>query len=164
MKIRKATIDDAAILAELCSEVQRLHTKMQPLIFREPSHKELLDVFRERISDPDYISFLAFGKEIPVGYIVLHILRKPENVFAYTRNILEIDHIHITERYRRQGICKKLFSKAPEVARSLGIENIQLGVWAQNDRAIAAFNALGFKQQFHIMTLEDRSKLETSNN
>lgn len=157
MKIKQAAIDDADILAKLCSEIQKLHIKLQPLIFKEPSHQELADLFRERIADPDYIAFLAFDGEKPVGYIVLHILRKPENVFAYSRNILEIDHIHITEKYRRQGICKKLFAKAIETARSFNIENIQLGVWARNDRAISAFNALGFKQQFHIMALEDKS-------
>ena len=161
MKIQQATVDDADILAALCSEIQGLHIKLQPLIFREPSQQELVDFFRERISDPDYIAFLASDGENALGYIVLHILRKPENVFAYSRNILEIDHIHITEKNRRQGICKKLFSKALEVARSFDIENIQLGVWAQNDRAISAFNALGFKQQFHIMALEDKSKFES---
>jgi ribosomal protein S18 acetylase RimI-like enzyme len=163
MIIKKTTVDDADILAELCSEIQGLHIRLQPLIFRKPSHQELVDIFRERISDPDYIAFLAFNEEKPVGYIVLHILRKPENVFAYARNILEIDHIHINEKYWRQGICKKLFAKALEVARSFDIENIQLGVWAQNDRAISAFNSLGFKQQFYIMVFEDRSKLEPSN-
>ena len=163
MKIKQATVEDAVIISELCSEIQGLHIKLQPLIFREPSQQELIDIFRERISDPDYIAFLAFDGEKALGYIVLHILRKPENVFSYSRNILEIDHIHIIEKYRRQGICKKLFSKALEVARSFDIENIQLGVWAQNDHAISAFNALGFKPQFHIMALEDRSKYESYN-
>lgn len=160
MKIKQATINDADLLAELCSEIQELHIEFQPLIFREPSHQELVDLFRERISDPEYIAFLAFDADKAVGYVVLHVLRKPGNIFAYARNILEIDHIHIIEGYWRQGICKMLFAKALEVARSFDIENIQLGVWAQNDRAISAFNALGFKQQFHIMALEDRSKLE----
>ncbi len=160
MKIKQTTVDDADILAGLWSELHGLHIKLQPLIFKEPSHQGLADIFRERISNSDYIAFLAFDEEKPVGYIVLHILRKPENIFAYARNILEIDHIHINEKYQRQGICKKLFVKALEVARSLDIENIQLGVWAQNDRAIAAFSALGFKQQFQIMTLENKDKFE----
>lgn len=162
MKIKQATVDDADILSGLCSEIQGLHMKMLPLVFREPSRKELADLFRERISDPDYIAFLAFDRERAVGYMVLHILRTPENVFVHSRAILEIDHIHIIETYRRQGICKKLFSKALEVARSFDIENIQLGVWARNDRAILAFNALGFKRQFQIMALEERSKIEPS--
>jgi len=160
MKIKQTTVDDANILAELCSEIHGLHIKLQPLIFKEPSHQELVDLFRERISDPDYIAFIAFDEVKPAGYIVLHILRKPENIFTYERNILEIDHIHINKKYWRQGICKKLFAKALEVARSFDIENIQLGVWAQNKRAVAAFNALGFKQQYHIMALEDTSKFE----
>lgn len=163
MKIKQATIDDSCVLAELCSEIHGIHIKLQPLIFREPSHQELIDLFRKRISDPDYIAFIAFDVGKPVGYTVFHILRKPENIFAYERNILEIDHIHINERYWRKGICKKLFAKALEVARSFDIENIQLGVWSLNDRAIAAFNSLGFKQQFYIMALEDRSKLEQIN-
>lgn len=162
MKIKKATVDDAEVLAGLCSEIQALHIKMQPLIFRETSHQELVDFFRERISNPDYMAFWAFDADQPVGYIVLHILEKPGNIFVHARNILEIDHIHIVERYRRQGVCKKLFSKALDVAVSLRIENIQLGVWSRNDRAIAAFHALGFKQQYHVMAFEDKTKLNLS--
>ena len=161
MEIKKATTDDANILAELCSEIQAIHTGLKPHIFRTPSHQELVDLFKERISDPDYTAFLAFDMDEPVGYTVLHLIRKPGNVLAYERKILEIDHIHIVEKCRRRGFCKKLFAKALEVARSLEIKDIQLGVWAQNGRAVAAFNALGFKQQWAIMSLENTGSLES---
>ena len=163
MKIKKATIDDAEVLGKLCLEIQGIHVKLAPHIFREPTHQDLVDTFRERIAAPDYTAFLVFDGDIPIGYIVLHVLQKPENVFTYKRTILEIDHIHIVEQYRRRGNCKKLFAKALEVARSSGIEDIQLGVWARNDRAVAAFKALGFKRQFSIMSLENTENLESTN-
>jgi ribosomal protein S18 acetylase RimI-like enzyme len=160
MNIRKTTKNDADILAELCLGVQGLHIELQPLIFRQPSQQELADLFRERISDPDYMGFLALDSDKPVGYVVLHIIRKPANVFVLARNIVEIDHIHIIEGYRKQGICKLFAAKTLEVAQSLQIKNVQLSVWAQNDRAIAAFKALGFKNQMHIMSLETSEKRE----
>ncbi len=163
MKIRQANIEDTEALSELCSQVHQLHIKLQPLIFREPLHQELVGVFRDRILDPDYTAYIAFDGDRPVGYVLFHIIRKPGNVFAHSRNLVEIDQIHVVERCWGQGVCKKLFAKAHEVARSFDIENIQLGVWTQNHRAIAAFNALGFKQQWQIMALETKAKLEPSN-
>jgi GNAT superfamily N-acetyltransferase len=160
MENKKATIDDANILAELCMGVHRLHIELQPMIFRQPSHQGLTDFFRERIPNPEYKCFLAWDSDKPVAYAALHIIRRPVDVFTQARNYVEIYHVYTTEKYRKRGICKLLFSKALEVAWSLNIGKVQLGVFEQNAAAVAAFTALGFNQQWSIMTLESSEKLK----
>jgi ribosomal protein S18 acetylase RimI-like enzyme len=160
MEIRQATQADANHLAELCMCVQALHVEIQPALFRKPRHADLVDFFRDRLSAPDFTSFLAMDGSEPVGYVVLHTIRRPAHVLIRAREIVEIDHIHVAETHQRRGIARRLAAKALEVAHSYGIQTIQLSVWAQNDQAVAAFEALGFKPQRHIMTLDNREKLE----
>jgi ribosomal protein S18 acetylase RimI-like enzyme len=154
--IRRATRRDAAHLAGLCMDVQSLHVAMQPSMFRVPSNEELVAFFRERLADPDFTVFLAVDDGSPVGYVMLHVIRRPAHVLVKARDCVEVDHIQVNESHRRQGIGRRLAAKAIEVARACGIEAIQLSTWAQNARAIATFTALGFKPQRIIMTLENR--------
>jgi len=160
MDIRQATPDDADGLAELCKDVQALHVEMEPTLFREPTHEELAGFFRDRLADPDFTAFLAWDHEEPVGYVMLHVIRRPSHILIKAREDVEIDHIHVAETHRRQGIGRRLAAKALDLAHSCGIGTIQLSVWAQNARAVAAFGALGFKPQRHTMVLENKGMLE----
>jgi ribosomal protein S18 acetylase RimI-like enzyme len=76
------------------------------------------------------------------------------------REAVKIDHIHVNETYRKQGIGRRLAAMALEVARSYGIATAQLSVWARNARAVAAFSAPGFESQRHIMVLGNREMSE----
>jgi len=64
MEIRQATQADANHLAELCMCVQALHVEIQPALFRKPRHADLVDFFRDRLSAPDFTSFLAMDGRI----------------------------------------------------------------------------------------------------
>jgi ribosomal protein S18 acetylase RimI-like enzyme len=154
MEIRQATKNDVDDLAELCMGVQEVHIEMYPLLFRRPSHQELTAFFNDRLSGPDYTTYLAIADGKPIGYVFLHIIRMPANIFVNSREAIEIDHIHVLPSYRRQGIGRQLAAKANEVATSLRIDQVQLNVWAQNNRAIAAFKSFGFEPQRHVMFLK----------
>ena len=162
MEIRRATQDDAAQLAVLCGEIQSLHVEMQPMLFRQATTEELSGFFCERATDPDFMIFLALVEGQPVGYVMLHVIRRPAHVLINARECVEIDHIHVRQSHRRRGIGRALASQAIEVAHSSGIETIQLSVWAQNHTAVAAFESLGFEPQRHIMILKDKERLEPS--
>lgn len=154
MEIRQASKNDVDDLSELCMGVQEVHIEMYPLLFRRPSRQELTAFFNDRLSGPDYMAFLGINDGKPIGYMFLHIIRMPANIFVNVREAVEIDQIHVLPSYRRQGIGKQLAAKAHEVAMSLQIDQIQLNVWAQNSRAIAAFKSMGFESQRHVMFLK----------
>jgi ribosomal protein S18 acetylase RimI-like enzyme len=107
--------------------------------------------------DGHYLAFLAIDEGKPIGYIFLRIIRLPVNIFVNARESVEIDHIYVLESHRQRGISKQLIVKTVEVATSLQIGHIQLNVWAQNNRAIAAFKSFGFEPQRHVMFLKKTS-------
>ena len=159
VEIRPAGQGDAETLAELCMGVQELHVEMQPTLFRHATRQELAGFFRERLADADFPAFLALADGAPVGYVVLHVVRRPADVLIKPRSHVEIDQIHVAEGHRRQGIGRLLAATAVETARAHGIEVVQLNVWAQNSRAVAAFKAMGFEPQRHTMVLERGARL-----
>ncbi len=160
IQIRRAKQTDADSLARLCMKVQMLHVEMYPIFFREPAHEELVIFFLERLKDPEFTMFLALDNNRPIGYVMLHVCRRPEYVFVDPMEFVEIDHIQVDEKYQGQGIGKKLAAKALEVARAEGIDQIQLNVWHKNSRATTVFRAMGFEPIRHQMMLTSRGKLE----
>jgi diamine N-acetyltransferase len=163
MEIRQATKNDVDHLAELCKGVQAVHIELHPSLFRQPLHHELTAFFSDKLSDPNYIAFLAIDDGKPIGYVLLRIIRLSANVFVNARESVEIDHIHVIESHRQRGIGKRLAAKTVEIASSLEIKQVQLNVWAQNSRAIAAFKSFGFEPQRHVMFLKNKTDLELKN-
>jgi len=160
LEIREATPDDADNLAMLCKDIQALHAGMYPALFCEPTHDELAVFFRARMTDPNFTAFLALDQGEPVGYVALNIVRRPPHILIRAREAVEIDHIHVNKTHRKQGIGRRLAAMALEVASSYGIATVQLSVWARNTLAVAAFSALGFEPQRHIMVLRNREMPE----
>ena len=140
--------------------VQALHVALQPSLFRQPAAKQLAEFFGARLMDPDFAIFIAWGELGPIGYIMLHVVRRPTHVLVAERQFVEIDQIHVEDRYQRRGVGRRLTSEAVKLARSLKIETIQLNVWAENHPAVTAFEAMGFIPQRHIMVLDDKAIFE----
>ena len=160
MEIRQAIQDDTDTLAAMCREIQSLHAEMQPTLFRHPSAEELASFFRERLDDPNFTILLVEEAGEPVGYVMLHIIRRPAHVLINARSYVEIDHIHVRQAHRRHGVGGELAQQALGVARDSDSDTIQLSVWAENADAVAAFESLGRETQRHIMILKDRERLE----
>ena len=154
IEVRQAVSDDAEHLARLCMGVQAVHIEMHPEFFREPAHEELVVFFRDRLAEVDYTALLAWAAAEPVGYVLAHFVRRDENVFVRERAYLEIEHLYVAQTHRRRRIGGRLVAQAIDLARARGVEVVQLNVWARNERAIATFEALGFEQRRHIMTLK----------
>ncbi|RJE90530.1 GNAT family N-acetyltransferase [Paenibacillus sp. 1011MAR3C5] len=59
---------------------------------------------------------------------------------------LEMERIYIRSRFQRHGLGKCLLNKAIEVAMERSKKKIWLGVWENNDHAIAFYKKKGFVQ------------------
>ncbi len=58
---------------------------------------------------------------------------------------IEIERIYLLKAFQGQGHGRALFDKAMAVARASDSRFIWLGVWENNDRAIAFYTAMGFR-------------------
>jgi ribosomal protein S18 acetylase RimI-like enzyme len=141
--IRRATLDDAPLMAGLNRHVQQLHLDAEPTLYRVTDHEELVSWFRERIASPGVTAFVA-EDEAPLGYAMALHERIPRNPFRPERVRLVVDQIAVVEGARRRGVGRRLMAAAEQLARELGVERMQLDVRAFNAGAIRFYEALGF--------------------
>lgn len=57
----------------------------------------------------------------------------------------QIDNLIVKEKYRNQGVGKKLFESFKKWAKALGVERIELDTRYSNESAIQFYEKQGFK-------------------
>jgi ribosomal protein S18 acetylase RimI-like enzyme len=60
-------------------------------------------------------------------------------------NLLEVERIYVRTAFLRNGYGTKLIQAAEEIALSLGVAGIWLGVWEHNQRALNFYSKMGFR-------------------
>ena len=149
MKIRQAISTDSSLLSSLCMDVQNLHAKHHPDIFKVPRREDFAaSFFEEMLADPAVRIFIAEEDEGAVGYIFFKLVERPENPFTLAARLLHIDQISVRPAAQGRGVGVALMQQAETVAREWGAERIQLESWDFNTSAHAFFEQLGF-QKFH---------------
>jgi ribosomal protein S18 acetylase RimI-like enzyme len=141
LKIRRATLDDAAALAEIAERTFR-------------------DTFAADNTPEDLEAYVAsaYGEEIqrrelehPDGFALLGETEKGE-LIAYTQmrrvrsphGEVEIARFYVDRKHHGQGIAQTLMQAAIDQARAVGATTLWLGVWERNLRAIAFYGKCGF--------------------
>lgn len=137
-------IKDSALLAALNEEVQNLHYKLYPEIFKSYDRKDIEDFFKNEMSRPNALAFVAYIDENAVGYVLILLKHFEENPFQHARKFLQIDHFLVLSDYRNRGVGKLLLEKTITVAREAGIRRIQLNHWTKNKEARAFFGNNSF--------------------
>jgi len=64
----------------------------------------------------------------------------------HVHNTLEVERIYVKSKYKGQGLGKELIQLAITVAQSKQVDNIWLGVWGKNSKAIAFYEKMGFTE------------------
>ncbi|MFD2581352.1 GNAT family N-acetyltransferase [Pedobacter vanadiisoli] len=59
-------------------------------------------------------------------------------------NALEIERIYVLKTFHGKGVAQSLYQKAIDIAYEIRVENIWLGVWEQNYRALRFYEKNGF--------------------
>jgi ribosomal protein S18 acetylase RimI-like enzyme len=80
----------------------------------------------------------------PVGYLVLARASLP--VENPSERDLEVKRIYLLDRFRGNGIGKRLMMEAESHARHVGAVRLLLGVYSRNDRAVAFYERFGFRR------------------
>jgi len=144
MKIRKAGIQDIDDLIVLNNEVQSLHLKAFPEIYKQVVEKEAKIFFENFIKNRGHTIFIGDSAKGMVGYIILRIVRQEETPFTRKRKVVYIDQIVVKEEFRHQGFGQRLMKEAAKLAKKTGVSWLQLDVWDFNKSALYFFSASGF--------------------
>ncbi len=152
--IRRATVDDAQLLAHLLEPVHRIHAEARPELFKPHSATgEILDVFRHVLSDADNYIFIAETDGQTVGYVYAQVERRPENPYTYAMDFVHVEQISVNDDQRGKGCGQQLMNTVYDLARKLGISRVTLGVWAFNTQARRFYEKQGFTDFVHRMEI-----------
>ena len=107
-------------------------TKMNP----EQLKKELLQ------TNSDFY-WILFRKKI-IGYLKLNFNDAQTEVVNLGESF-EIERIYILSNFQQKGFGKDVLSKAISLGKNKGFSYLWLGVWEQNENAIAFYTKKGFE-------------------
>jgi ribosomal protein S18 acetylase RimI-like enzyme len=146
IQIRRATIDDASLLACMNATVQQLHADARPDIFKLPVvSDELISWFESILHEASIHIFIGELDGEAIGYLVAKIVHRPENPFTYPMDYLLIDQISVNVDHQGRGCGKKLLDVVCELALAENLKRITLNVWNFNTHAVEFYRSQGFR-------------------
>lgn len=154
MLVRRATLVDAPLIAELNAVVQTLHHERLPERFKPADATTFLPTVQDWLVDDVRVAFLAIADDAgAIGYVFAVNRQHPGNPLTHPRTTVELDQIAVHPRNRRQGVGAALVHQVFDHARTLGADAVELGVYAFNGDAQSFFAAMGFRTVLLRMAL-----------
>ena len=153
MIVRKATVEDAALL----SEVRKLQLIDEGIAPDCDIDAELDAFFRKWLVSKDFLQLIAEenGKLLSTAAIVYYDLPPSFTNKIGVRGY--VTNVYTAPEHRRKGLSKMLLEKILEDAKSRGIKKIWLGA-SKLGRPL--YEKLGFIQQESYMELTHKDKSE----
>ncbi|TSJ47992.1 GNAT family N-acetyltransferase [Fluviicola chungangensis] len=131
-------------IAELNADVQNLHAKLYPEIFKPFNRIEMEKALENFLSDPNCFSYIVELNNVAIGSAVFFVKEAKENAFHYTIRTLYIDQISVLPEHQKTGAGKMLMQKAEQLARENSIKKIELDHWTANKVAATYFRKNGY--------------------
>lgn len=143
--IRKALEKDIPTLMDLLHQVNMVHYRGRPDLFR-PGTKYTPDELKTILADDARPVFVWCDEEEKVkGYAFCVYQQHVNDQLLTDIRTLYIDDICVDENARHQHIGKQLYEHVADFARKNGFYNITLNVWSLNPGAQAFYESLGMK-------------------
>jgi diamine N-acetyltransferase len=143
--VRLATIDGANAIAHLTADVQQLHNKALPNVFKPPSEKLFpREKLAALLQDPKSTVAVAEIKGEVVGYVYGATMHRAESDFKKPETYMYVQQIGVRKDARRQGIGAALITFVESRAVASSLTGLQLDYWAFNACAQRFFESCGF--------------------
>lgn len=151
--IRRAMEKDIPKMGDLLSQVDLVHHKGRPDIFKigkKYSDEEL----RDMLGDEERPILVSVNERDEVEGYCFCVYQRQENHPVLTDiKTLYIDDLCVDEGLRGQHIGKGLYEAAVKMARDNGCYNLTLNVWSCNPSAMGFYEACGLLPQKVAMEL-----------
>ena len=150
--LQLARPEDRATIEVLAQQVHRMHIQWRPDIYAEAEQLWPVDRFDAAVAQRQL--FTATLDERIVGYVLVKI--RDYDILGHTkRRVLLINEICVDESKRNQGIGTEMMSEVRVIGRAFGCTDMQLGVYPQNNEALAFYQKCGFR----IRSIDMQTKL-----
>ncbi len=133
--------EDFEAVNAMARQVHSMHVSWRPDIYEMVLQLFSQERFEQAIRDRSlYVARIA---GIPVGYVLLKI-RSYDWPGVVNRKVMLVDEFCVQEACRRQGIGTDMMADVRALAQAFGCTDLQLGVYPQNDSAVAFYQKCGF--------------------
>ena len=150
-RIRYAKEKDIVKISDLLSQVDLVHHKGRPDIFKigkKYSEDEIKELLRD---GKQPILVCVDEKDEVMGYCFCIFQEYKDNSVLNDVKTLYIDDLCVDENLRGKGIGRKLYEAAVNLAKESGCHNVTLNVWSFNTQAIGFYESLGMAPQKTVM-------------
>ena len=144
--IRQANIVDIPRLIDLLHQVDMVHHRLRPDLFKSNTTKYDEQELETLLGDVSKPIFVYDDGEV-LGYAFCQITEMKDDRLLQDRKILYIDDLCVDEAVRGKHIGKALFDFVRGYAKSIGCLAITLNVWEGNDSAIRFYQNMGMQPQ-----------------
>ena len=140
--LQLARPEDRSSINALAVQVHDLHVAWRPDIYEQTEDLWPQQRFDAAVADRQL--FCAKIDDQVVGYVLLSV-RSCEVDGHVKRKVLVIDEICVDKRLRNRGIGTEMMLGVRAIAKAFGCTDLQLGVYPQNNEAIAFYQKCGFR-------------------
>jgi len=147
MPIKKCTLEDSR-------ELQEISVDTFNETFKDQNSPEQINTYLERefnlqqlekqLANRSSQFFFVYVNDEVAGYLKVNTDDAQSEKMG--DESLEIERIYVKRKYQKHGLGKNLLNKAVEIAIEHKKKKIWLGVWEENEDAIAFYQKKGFVQ------------------
>ena len=150
--IRKATKNDIEQIINLLHQVNMVHYKIRPDLFK-PNTTKYNELELCKLLDDDSRPIFVYDDGGVLGYAFCQITEIQNNILLQDAKTLYIDDICVDENARGRHVGKSLFDHVLNYAKTIGCHNVTLNVWTGNDAALSFYKNMGMQVQKTTMEM-----------
>lgn len=139
--LQLATPADRSAVNEIASQVHTLHVSWRPDIYEMVEELYSPERFAQSVKERQL--YVAKLEGMVVGYVLVKI-RHYDWPGVVRRKVMVVDEIAVHEAARGHGIGTEMMEDVRALAQAFGCSDMQLGVYAQNEAAVAFYEKCGF--------------------
>ena len=124
----------------IAKQVHNLHIGWRPDLYEMPGELYSKDRFDQVITDRQL--YVAKEQSVVLGYVLVKI-RDYDWPGVVRRKVMILDEFAVREDCRNKGIGTAMMDDVKVLARAFGCTDLQLGVYPQNDAAVAFYQKNG---------------------
>ena len=145
--IRQAQKQDIHQILELLHQVNMVHHKLRPDLFKPHTTKYDAQELESLLQDPKSLIFVFESEGIILGHAFCLIQEVKSHRLLEDIKTLYIDDICVDESARGQHVGKALFEHIRNYAQTIGCHNITLNVREGNTPALSFYQHMGMGVQ-----------------
>lgn len=145
-EFRLANHDDAAALAALARQtfIDTYAEQNDAEQIRAHCEKNFgISQQSKEIADPDYVVILAYHDEELVGFAQVVNNPPPDSIAA--DKAVALYRYYLKKEWHGKGIAQPLLAEAETAAKTFNANQLWLGMWEHNARALAYYKKVGFQ-------------------